>query len=69
MDVLNKHTKVKIRYIRENNAPYVNKKVTKAIMNRSRLKNRFLKSPSTENERKYKKQRNFCVNLFRKEIL
>ena len=35
-------------------------------MNRSRLKNKFNKEPSAENERAFKKQRNVCVNLFRK---
>ena len=38
----------------------------KLVMNRSRLKNKFNKEPSVENERAYKKQRNVCVNLFRK---
>ena len=67
MELLNEQAKVKQKYIRANNAPYMNKKMSKAIMNRSRLKNRFLKNPNKENELKFKKQRNFCVNLLRKE--
>ena len=67
MDILNKHAKVKMKYIRANNAPFMTRSLTKAIMNRSRLKNRFIKNPNKENELRYKKQRNYCVNLLKKE--
>ena len=67
MDVLNKNAKVKKKYIRANNAPFMTKQLSKAIMNRSRLKNRFLKCPNEENEIKYKKQRNYVVGLVKKE--
>ena len=40
----------------------------KAIYVRSRLRNKFCKSPSEENERKYKRQRNLCASLRRKAI-
>ena len=53
--------------MRANNAPFITKAVSKAIMNRSRLKNRFLKYPNMENELKFKKQRNYCVGLLKKE--
>ena len=33
---------------------------------RSRLRNKFLKSPNAENKSNYNKQRNYCVNLLRK---
>ena len=36
-------------------------------MNRSRFKNRFLKSPTNINEYNYKKHRNYVVNLIRRE--
>ena len=36
-------------------------------MNRSRLRNKFLKCPSQTNGYNYKKYRNYCTNLFRKE--
>ena len=67
MDILNKNAKVKNKYIRANNAPFMTRKLSKAIMNRSRLKNRFLKNPNSENELSYKKQRNYCVGLLKKE--
>ena len=34
---LNKLAPIKEKYVRANNAPYVNKTLSKAIMNRSRL--------------------------------
>ena len=44
------------------------RELRKAIYNRSRLKNRQLKNPSTENRLNYKKQRNKCVSLRKKAI-
>ena len=44
----------------------MNKDISKAIMNRTRLRNRFLKSRSFEDKAAYNKQRNYCVSLVRK---
>ena len=63
---LDNYAPLKRKHIQANNAPYMNKQLCKAIMTRSRLKNIYTKSPSSENERKYKNQRNYCVNLLRK---
>ena len=41
--------------------------LSKAFMHRSKLKNRLNKDPSDINRRLYKKQRNHCVNLLKKE--
>ena len=41
--------------------------LTKAFMHRSKLKNRFNKIPTEDNKRLYKRQRNFCVSLLKKE--
>ena len=67
MDTFNKFAPPKEKYVRANNAPYMNKTLNKAIMTRSRLKNNFLKYPTNQNEEMYKKHRNFCVNLLRRE--
>ena len=40
----------------------------KAICTRSRLRNKFCKSPSEKNERKYKRQWDLCVSLRCKAI-
>ena len=66
MNILNIHAPMKEKLIRANNSPFMNKTLSKAFMNRSRLKNRFLKNPNEENKLKYNKQRNYCVNLLRK---
>ena len=63
---LDKYAPLKKKHIWANNAPYMDKNICKAIMARSRMKNTYIKCPSKENERLYKNQRNFCVNLPRK---
>ena len=65
-EVLNKHEQQKERYLRANHKPFINAEISKAIMNRSRMKNRFLKHRSDKNRRLFQKQRNKCVSLLRK---
>ena len=65
--IFDKHAPIKHKYVRANQGPYMNKILNKAIMNRSRLKNRFLANRNEENRKAFKKQRNYCVGLFRKE--
>ena len=50
---------MKERLVRANNAPFMNKTLSKTVMHRSRLKN--------PNNEEYKKHRNYCVNLFKQE--
>ena len=61
-----KHAPCKIKIIRANEAPFMNRELKKSIMTRSRLKNKYLRSPSTQNILAYKVQRNICTNLQRK---
>ena len=42
------------------------KELSKSFMERTRLRNKFLKNPTIENKLAYTKQRNFCVSLLRK---
>ena len=65
--LLNQYAPIKVRYIRANNSPFMNKTLAKAVMTRSRLHNRFIKNPTSENKINYKKYRNYCTGLFRKE--
>ena len=53
--------------VRGNNAPFMSKVLSKALMHRSKLKNQYNKTPNEKNKSLYRKQRNFCVNLLRKE--
>ena len=64
--IMNTHAPMKDKLIRANNSRFMNKKLSKALMSRSRLKNRFSKNPNEENKINYNKQRNYCVNLLRK---
>ena len=44
----------------------MNTEISKAIMTRTRLRNRFLKNRSNRNRDLFSKQRNLCVSLLRK---
>ena len=65
--VLNRYAPLKEKYIRANNSPFMNKKLSKAVMNRSRIRNRFLNKPTDENRPNSTKYRNYCTGLFREE--
>ena len=49
--------------IRGNQGPFITKQLSKAIMNRSKLRNRYIKWPSREHFLDYKKAKNTCINL------
>ena len=65
LETLDNIAPVKTKVLRYNNNPFMNKALRKAIMTRSRLKNKFNKNSSTKNWNSYKKQRNFCLKLLR----
>ena len=59
---------LKKKIIRGNQAPFVNRELRKAIYTRSRLRNKYWKNPTSENELRYKQQRNKCVSLRKKSM-
>ena len=65
--VWNAHAPVKKKVLRGNNAPFMNKTLSKAFMNRARLKRISNDHPTQENVEAFKRYRNFCVSLLRKE--
>ena len=67
LSVWNSHAPLKKKVVRGNNAPFMNHTLSKAFKNRARLKNKSHKFPTIENIEAYKKYRNFCVSLLRKE--
>ena len=67
IEILYLHAPMKKKFVRGNNAPFMNKTLSKAFMHRSKLKNKFNKNPTKDNNRLYKKQRDYCVSLFNKE--
>ena len=66
MEVLDRHAPLKMKYIRGNDQPFVTKELRKEHMKRSRLRNKYRKNQTVNNEVLYKKQRNLCVNLLKK---
>ena len=64
--ILEKKAPLKERYVRYNQAKFVNKNLQKAITNGSRLFNRYIKGKTEANRSAYKRHRNFCVELLRK---
>ena len=64
LSTFNEHTLVKKRYIRANNAPFMNKELYKAIMTRSRLRNRYLKLKT--NKRGIQKTKKLLCNVAKK---
>ena len=68
LGLANKHAPLKKKFVRGNNAPFMNREFQKEIYVRSRLRNKYWVEPSAENKAAYKKQRNKCVKIRRKSI-
>ena len=66
LETLDKQAPRKQKYVRGNQSPFMNKTISKAIMDRSRLRNNYIRMSSEENKKLYNKQRNYCVSLIRK---
>ena len=66
-EAIQKHAPIKQRYVRANQAPFINKTINKEIMKRSRLRNKFLNTKSDIDRKAYNKQRNLCVSLIWRE--
>ena len=65
--MLNIHAPLKKKVIRANHVPYMTKSLRKAIMKRSQLESKYLRNSTVENMKIYKKQKNFCSRLYKKE--
>ena len=61
----NKHAPIKRKYIRANEAPFMSKDLHKAIMKRSKLRNKSLKSRNLSDRKNYTSQRNLCKKLLK----
>ena len=64
--ILDKHAPIKHKIVRGNNAEFMNRELQKAIMKRSRLKNKFNRCKSNANWEEFRKQRNLCTRIKRK---
>ena len=65
--VLDQHAPIKKKYVRANDKPFMTCALRKPTMLRSRLRNKYNEDRSVENWNNFRKQRNSCVKLFRKE--
>ena len=66
-NILQNHAPIKKRYVRANQASFINSKIHKEVMRRTRLRNKFIDSKTDADRIAYNKQRNYCVSLIRKE--
>ena len=66
LKTLDKYAPRKAKHARGNQMPFMTKDLSKNIMKRSRLRNKYLKNNNEENRKLYAKQRNYCVSLLRK---
>ena len=62
-ETLNNHAPCKRKTIRGNQSPFTNKEISKAIMQRTELRNKFLKHKTDESRQS---KHNYCVSLLRK---
>ena len=65
---MNKHAPLKVKILRGNHAPFVDKQLRKEIYKRSKLRNKYCKNPCEQNAALYKTQRNKFVSLCRRCI-
>ena len=64
---LDKHTLLRKRYVRADQSLFTNKKLSKEIRKRSRLRNKFLNTKRAIDRKAYNKQCNLVTNLVRNE--
>ena len=67
LQILGKYAPMKEKSIRANESPFMTKNLKKEMMNRSRLRNKYLRNSSEENKLAYNKQRNICTSLLKKK--
>ena len=67
LKVLNKHALLKMKLLRANHAPYVSKALRKAIMKIHCLENVYFKKRNNHSLRAYKKPKNCCSRIYKKE--
>ena len=67
-EVVDKHAPLKHRVLRGNQASFMTRGLSKQIMIRSRLRNKFNQHKTAQNWNAYKSQRNKCLSMRRKSV-
>ena len=62
-----KHAPIKSTLFLANHASYISKLLRKAIMKKSYLENLYFKKRTDQSLINYKKQKNYCSGLYKKE--
>ena len=62
-NILQKHAPIKKRYVQANQVSFINSKIHKEILRRTRLKNKLINFKSDADRIAYNKQRKYCVSL------
>ena len=65
-NIFEKHAPLKFKSVRANEGPFMNKELRKAIMLRSKFRNKFNRLKTESAKIEYNKQRNLCTSLLRK---
>ena len=60
-NVLHKHVPLKSRIIRGNQAPFINKELSKTVMMRSQLEAKYNRTKEEADRNAYKKRSEICV--------
>ena len=63
--VLDKHTPLKTKRVQGNQSPFMTNKLSKAVINKSKTRNKYIKWPSRENFLAMKRAKNYSNNLTR----
>ena len=66
--VLNKHAPLKTKRVRENQSRFMTKELSKAIMNKSKTQNKYIKWPSRENFLAMNRAKNYCNKNNKKQL-
>ena len=67
IEKLNKHAPLQKKFLRVNQAPYLTKTLRKAIMHRSQLETKHLKTKTQTDLKLYKMHKNFCIKFYKEE--
>ena len=66
--MLSTYAHIKKKVVRANHMPYMKKQLRKAIMRISALENKYYKSKRLEDKETFKKQRNYCKSIQKRNL-
>ena len=66
-EAIPRHAPITKRYVRVNQAPFINKKLNKQVMKRSCLRHTFLNTKSDIGRKAYYKEHDLCASLIKSE--